>query len=164
MSTVSISRILASSERDGAGEIIGTTVSPFYQLYDDGSGWTWAVDVDLGDGSEVLRGVPVASNNRELFYAEQGKPVSLRKENNRWVVIGLAKTVKDLRHRMEVCFQDDIATVVSDVMEGYRTRLLSYGELGELLPNTGYGYFPYGTMGRFNAAGDLVEIIETRPL
>ena len=158
---MSITKILTLAGVEG--EKIGTTVSPFYQLYDDSSGYTWAVDVDLGDGTEVMRGVAVASNNRELFYADQGKPVTLRRENNRWVVIGLSKTVKSYRHIMYVCFEDDLAEVIGDEMAGYTVRMLTYGELGNLVPDTGYGYFPYGVMGRFDAEGNLIEIIETRP-
>jgi hypothetical protein len=159
---MSIEKILALQVAQG--DVTGVTVSPFYELYDDSAGYTWAVDVDLGNGGEVLRAVPVASNNRELFYADQGKPVALRKENNRYVVIGLSKTVKGFEHIMYVCFQDDIAEVIDDEMVGYKVRALTYGELGELVPDTGYGYFPYGTMGRFDADGNLIEIIESRPV
>ncbi len=158
---MSIENVL--SLRTTEGDVTGVTVSPFYQLYDDASGYTWAVDVDLGDGSEVLRSVPVASNNRELFYADQGKPVALRQENNRYVVVGLSKTAKSYQHIMYVCFEDDIAEVVGDEMAGYKVRALTYGELGELVANTGYGFFPYGVMGRFAADGSLIEIIESRP-
>jgi hypothetical protein len=157
---MSIQKILSLAT--AAGDITGVTVSPFYQLYDDSNGYTWAVDVDLGDGSEVLRGVPVASNNRDLFYADQGKPVALRKENNRWVVMGLSKTVKSYQHIIYVCFEDDVAQVVGDEMRGYSVRMLTYGELGDLTPE-GYGSLPYGTMGRFDADGNFIEIIETRP-
>jgi hypothetical protein len=158
---MSIEKILTLSGVDS--EMVGVTVSPIYELYDDAAGYTWAVDIDLGDGSEILRSVPIATNNREVFYADQGKPVALRKENNRWVVIGLAKTVKSFQHIMYVCFEDDVATVIDDEMRGYTARPLTYGELGELVPGTGYGYFPYGTMGKFDYAGNLIEIIPTRP-
>jgi hypothetical protein len=158
---MSITKILSLS--GVTGDITGVTVSPFYQLYDDANGYTWAVDVDLGDGSEVLRGVAVASNNRELFYADQGKPVALRKENNRYVVIGLSKTIKSYQHIMYVCFDDDIAQVVDDEMAGYKVRALTYGELGTLVP-PGYGAIPYGAMGRFDFEGNLIEIIESRPI
>ena len=49
-------------------------------------------------------------------------------------------------------------------MQGYKTRMLTYGEVGDLLPNTGYGYFPYGIMGRFDYEGNLIEMVETRPI
>jgi hypothetical protein len=147
-----------------SGDATGVTVSPVYQYFDDANQYTWAVDIDLLDGSEVLRCVPIATNNREIFYADQGKPVALRKENNKWVVIGLSKTVKDFEHRMHVCFEDDIAQVVSDEMVGYKARMLTYGELGDLVPGSGYGFFPYGVMGRFDYEGNLIEIIETRPI
>lgn len=146
------------------GDAIGVTVSPIFQYFDDGGNYTFAVDVDLMDGSEVLRNVPIATNNQDIYYADQGKPVALRKENGKWVVIGLSKTVKDYQHVMYVCFEDDVAEVISDEMQGYKTRGLTYGELGTLVPDTGYGYFPYGTMGRFDYDGDLIEIVETRPI
>lgn len=157
---MSVNRIFLTPEK---GEMTGTTVSPFYQLYDDGTGYTWAADVDLGDGSEVMTGVPVASNNKELIYAEQGKPVALRRENSRWVVIGLSKTAKDFQYITYVCFEDDIAEIVGTEVQGYKVRMLTYGELGDLVANTGYGYFPYGVMGRFDNEGNLIEIVEMRP-
>ncbi len=104
-------------------------MSPFYELYDDNTGYTWAVDVDLGDWQ---RSAAVASRwpatTRSCFYAEQGKPVALRKENGRYVVIGLSKTTSSWQHIMYVCFEDDVAEVIGDEMKGYKVRALTYGE------------------------------------
>jgi hypothetical protein len=152
---MSIKKIIDMYIDQAQGQIIGTTASPFYQLYDDSSGWVWAVDVDIGQ-PEVLRAVPVATNNRDLFYAEQGKAVALRREGGRWVVVGLSKTGIGTQHILYVCFTDDIPTIVDEETRGYIVRALTYGELAAY---GGYGVVPYGAQARFDAAGNFVEFL-----
>jgi hypothetical protein len=157
---VSIRRILDLASERANDRMIGTIVSPFKRLQADGSNWMWSVDVDIGQ-SQIMKDVPVASNNRELMYSQQGMSVSLNKMNDgRWVVSGLAKTSQGLGHIMYVSFSEDIATVIDEAMDGYTIRPLTLGELGTLSP-TGFGYFPFGCSGRFSAIGDLMEILES---
>jgi hypothetical protein len=152
---MSIKKIVDLSIYQAQGELIGTTVSPPYQLYDDSQGWVWAVDVDIGQ-PEVLRSVPIAANNRDLIYADQGKAVALRKENGRWVVVGLSKTSIGTQHILYVCFEDDIPTIVDEDTLGYTVRTLNYGELATY---GGYGVVPYGAQARFDATGSFVELV-----
>jgi hypothetical protein len=145
---MSIRKIIDWAASQAEGEMTGTIASPFFQLYDDAEGWVWACDVDIGQ-PEVLRSVPVASNNREIIYAEEGKSVALKKMNQgRWVIAGLAKTVRSTTHIIYVSFEEDLV------------RPFTYGELGALSPG-GYGSLPYGARGRFDAQGNLVEILES---
>lgn len=156
---MSVRRIFDWAAAQADGQMIGTIAGPFVQLQVDGSNWLWAVDVDTGQ-PEVLRNVPVASNNHELIYAQQGMSVALSKMNDgRWVVTGLAKTSRGLGHVMYVSFNEDRATVVRDEMTGHIIRPLTLGELGTLSP-AGFGFFPFGCRGRFTPSGTLLEILE----
>lgn len=138
---------------------IGYIASPFYQYYDTAGNWVWACDVDIGE-EQVLRCVPVATNNREIIYAEEGKSVTLsRLGSGRWVITGLAKTKPSLVHYIYVTFQDDIMRVSRKVLKGWFIRPLTYGELGSL-GGPGYGHLPYGVRGKFNADGTFIEVVE----
>jgi hypothetical protein len=90
---------------DARAQRLGNIASPFYQLFDSAGNWVWACDVDIG-AEEVLRGVPVASNNREIIYAEQGRAVTLARMNHgKWVITGLAKVLKSTVHFIYLSFQ-----------------------------------------------------------
>jgi len=140
-------------------QIIGYVASGFYQLYDSAGKWVWACDVDIGE-DEVLRCVPVASNNREIIYAEEGKAVTLsRLGSGKWVITGLAKSKPSTRHFIYVTFEEDIYRISRRVLKGWYIRPLTYGELGTLLGG-GYGSLPYGVRGKFHADGTFIEIVE----
>jgi hypothetical protein len=155
---MSIKRIIDWEIEKAEGDKIGTIASPFAQI-SDGTNWLWAADVDVGE-PEVLRKVPVASNNREIIYAEVGKPVALKRMGDgKWVIAGLAKTSRGMGHIIYISFEEDLAYIVSKSWIGAIIRQLTYGELGTLLG--GYGTLPYGVYGRFAANGSLIEIMET---
>jgi hypothetical protein len=138
----------------------GTTVSPIRQLYDDSHNFVYCVDVSIAGQEEPLRNVPIATNNRDLFYAEQGRAVELSPAgNNKWVVTGLAKSVLGLTHLIPLTFAEDLVTIGDTVIRGYIVRPLSFGEMGDLAPD-GFGQFPWGIQGRFEASGTLMEILE----
>lgn len=156
---MSLRKVIDWAIAQADGDLTGTIVSPFYQFYGDCSSWMWACDVDIGE-TEVLRNVPVASNNREIIYAQQGKSVALKKMNNgRYCVVGLSKTCRGLGHVIYVQFDEDLARVIGEDWTGKITRPLTYGELGTLMAG-GYGAIPYGAQGRFTPAGALIEILE----
>jgi hypothetical protein len=155
---MNLRKIIDWTNVQAAGDKIGTIASPFYQFYADGDSWMWACDVDIGE-PEVLKSVPVASNNRELIYAEQGKSVALKKLNGKWTIVGLAKTCRGLGHVIYVKFEEDRASIVGDAWTGQVIRPLTYGELGDLVGG-GYGALPYGVQGRFTAQSALIEILE----
>jgi hypothetical protein len=138
----------------------GTTVSNIRQLYDDSQNWVWCVDVAIPGQDEPLRNVPIATNNRDLFYAEQGRAVELTLAgDNKWVVTGLAKSVQGLTHLIAMSFADDLVAVLSNTVQSYTVRPLTFGELGALAPD-GFGQLPFGIQGRFDAGGNLVELLE----
>ena len=92
---MSIRKIIDWAIQDQKSEMKGNIASPFYQYQDTAGSWVWACDVDLGGGEDnILRSVPVASNNRDVVYAEQGKGVSLsRMGSGKWAITGLSKTL-----------------------------------------------------------------------
>ncbi|MHB9075244.1 MAG: hypothetical protein ACYC6G_17190 [Desulfobaccales bacterium] len=156
---MSIRRIIDWSIAQADGDLIGTIASPFYQYAADGSEWMWSCDVDIGE-TEVLRNVPVASNNRDIIYAQQGKSVALKRmNNNRYCIVGLAKTCRGLGHVIYVSFEDDRAAVTGADWSGKVIRPLTFGELGDLAP-FGFGSFPLGAQGRFTPAGALIDLLE----
>ena len=145
----------------------GLIASPPYQVFSgsnedlgDSGGAMWAVDVDIGaaDG-QPLKAVPIATNNRDIFYSDSGKAVTLqRRYNGQWVVVGLSKTAMNLTDITYMSFTDDIATVVRRVVPTLRRRALTCGELGGLRP---FGQIPLGSWGVFDNDGNFLEIVET---
>ena len=157
---MSIRQIIDWAIEDARSQRTGTIASPFYQYYDAVGHWVWACDVDLGD-EQVLRCVPVAANNRELIYAEQGRAVTLSRLNNgKWVITGLAKSLNSTVHYIYMSFTDDTYNILGKSLRGFVIRPLTYGELGTLVPPPGYGTLPYGVQGKFKADGAFVEIVE----
>lgn len=153
---MSLRKIINWEGAKAQGEIVGTIASPFYQLYDDQNNFTWACDVDIGQ-EEVLQAVPIATNNRDILYADIGKPVSLaRAGNGKYQIVGLAKTVRSTAHIMYLSAGESLGAVFSEETIGYTVRRLTYEELDTC---GGYGVVPYGACGRFDAAGSLVKLI-----
>ncbi|MBW1953574.1 MAG: hypothetical protein JRI66_10905 [Deltaproteobacteria bacterium] len=157
---MSIRKIIDWAIEDKKWERTGNIASPFYQLYDSDGNWVWACDVDIGD-EEMLRCIPIATNNREILYAEQGRAVTLSRLNNgKWVITGLAKSLKSTVHYIYLSFTEELYQVLRKELRGYVIRPLTYGELGALVPPYGYGVLPYGAQARFDANGNFVEIVE----
>ena len=157
---MSIRKIIDWAIEQTEWQKIGNIASPFYYYYDYAGHWVWACDVDLGN-EEVLRCVPVAANNREIVYAEQGRAVTLsRLGNGKWVITGLAKSLKSTVHFIYLSFSDDMYQINRKELRGYVIRSLTYGEIGELIAPYGYGTLPYGVQGKFRADGTFIEIVE----
>jgi hypothetical protein len=159
---MSIRKIIDWAIQDQRAEMQGTIVSPFYQYDDNTGGWVWACDVDLGGDRGVLESVPIATNNRDVIYAEEGKGVSLsRMGDGRWAITGLSKILNSTIHYIFVTFSDDIFQISSKQLVGSIIRPLTYGELGSLIAPYGYGVLPYGLRGKFDLEGNLLDIMET---
>jgi hypothetical protein len=157
-----LKRVLDYSAVQARGDLIGRVASNFYQLYTDHQSWTWACDVDIGE-PEVLRNVPVATNNREIFYAHIGKPVALKKVGpGKYMIVGLAKTaISDTRilymRAPALCTPDaPLGEIVREELVGFVVRPLLYEELDIY---GGYGVVPYGAYGRFDADGNLLALL-----
>jgi hypothetical protein len=153
---MSIRKIIDWQGDKASGDLVGTIASPWYQLYDDQNRFTWACDVDIGQ-PEVLKGVPVSTNNRDIIYAEVGKPVALKKmPSGSYAIAGLAKSIVGNTHIIYVSFEESLGTVVGEETQGYTIRPLTYPELDTY---GGYGVVPYGAYGRFDANGNLLALI-----
>lgn len=158
---MSIRKIIDWAIQDAQTTQTGTIASEFYQYQDAAGSWVWACDVDIGE-DEVLRCVPVAANNRDIIYAEQGKGVCLsRLGSGKWSITGLSKTLNSTVHYIFVTFTDDMAQITGSRMVGNINRPLTYGELGTLAAPYGYGVLPYGMQGKFDYEGNLIEILES---
>lgn len=156
---MSIRKIISADIYRAQGSITGKIVGAIRELWDDAQGMVFCADVDIGQ-PEVLRNVPIAVQNRDIFYSEQNKSVSLTKVNDqKWVISGISKSDLGRCHYIYMSFQDEIFNVTGDSWDGFVYRALTFGELGDLAA-TGFGELPFGIQGKFNLAGSLVELME----
>lgn len=157
---MSLKKVIDWSIAAADGDLFGNIASPFYEYYDTSGQWTYACDVDIGT-EEVLKNVPVATNNKDILYAQEGMPVALRNMgSNKYAIVGLSKKVMGNTHIIYMTFTDSIGTIVSRETRGFTYRPLTYGELGTLVAG-GYGAVPYGARGKFDPDGNLVEIVRS---
>lgn len=157
---MSIKKIIDWRIESSRKEIKGVVDGLLKRQYDDSGNpdaWVYICDVKI-QGDKVLKNVPITSNNRDIFYSQLSKPVSLNNETGKWSITGLSKVDFGFTHITYVTFTEDIAEIIWEDWSGYETRPLTYGELGSVLWD-GYGYLPYGTMGRFTKAGIFIELI-----
>lgn len=167
---MSIRRLVERVVEAGANTMTGTVASGFYQIYDEAGGVVWACDIDTGTEmtttdlngdpvtTTVMSAVPVALNNRDILYAQEGWPVTLqRMVGNKWSIVGLAKSKKGSTTFILVSFDRGYGERTGTITLGKYTRALTYEELGIYGI---YGQIAYGTRGRFNKSDDsLIEII-----
>ncbi|MCL4504174.1 MAG: hypothetical protein M1438_20305 [Deltaproteobacteria bacterium] len=155
---MSIRKVIEIASADS--DLVGKIASEFYQIEDASGNWAYACDVDLGadtTNNNVLRNVPVAQNNRDLLYAEIGKPVSLRRCNTGgYEIVGLAKHTIGDTHIIYVNLTDKFGEITGNQTKGTKTRQLNYEELALY---GGYGILPYGVYGRFDAQGNLIKVL-----
>lgn len=158
---MSIRKIIDWAIEDQKSEMKGKIVGNFHQVQDNAGNWVWACDVDIGGGEATnLRSVPIASNNLDVIYAEQGKGVSMsRMGSAKWAISGLSKVVTDTVHTTLVTFSDDIWAITGSVMVGNVIRPITYGELGTLIAGSGYGVLPYGAQAKFDYYGNLIDLM-----
>lgn len=149
---------------------IGYIVSEPYQLHigsqsvapighvEPADSWIWVVDVEIDE--EVVKACQIATNNRDIFYADIGKAVQVMKIQGRWVVVGLARVKKGWKKIVCLNFTEEGYTYGEEYLEGRAYRRLTYTELGSI-PGK-YGIFPYGAIGVFDAYGNFIELL-TKP-
>lgn len=153
---MSLDKVIDWQIASADGECFGTIVSPFYEYFDVSSQYTYACDVDIG-ADEVLRNVPVATNNRDIIYAQEGMPVALQKMGpNKYAITGLSKKCMGNTHILRMSFTDSFGTIIDITNVGFIYRPLTYGEIGAIF--AGYGDVPYGVRGKFDYDGNLVEL------
>lgn len=161
-----INNVMQSSEPT----ITGKVASEFYEIDDISGGFCWGCDVDIGQSmtytdqynreqsTSVLKSVPIATNNRDIFYATVGWPVLLRRMTAfRYAVVGLAKSIKDTTEITYVSFTNGVR-IIRRKKIGYYYRLLTLGELGTIEP---FGSLPLGALGVFNLDDDSLVRIKT---
>jgi len=153
-----------------SGQIIATSVSPAYKWYDSAlQDYLWVMDVDLGgdesrpDGNTIIKAVPIADASHGVHKAGPSTKVRLQRlELTRsYEIVGLASIVNGQVAVIEVTYDTSGITIGTPVTYGSVYRLLDYDDLGDSANNGGYSYgtLPYGTMGKYNAAGDLVSVL-----
>ncbi|MGW8177403.1 MAG: hypothetical protein ACWGQW_01185 [bacterium] len=172
--------IVAAEVRDESDTIEGKILSRPTLIYTDGINVTYGCDVDIGQEGVIdengtlgilpLKNVPIASNNRELIYAEVGQAVSLSKNSaGKWEITGLSKSAPGSFIIVPVtvpqyCYGypgipgnvvPDPVIIIGDPIElSVESRLLTYGELSVYGV---YGTIPYGAIGVFQN-GELIDI------
>jgi hypothetical protein len=148
MSTELLTYLTQADIRDAAPEIEGKTLSRPALLYTDGSGSTYAVDVDIGL-EDPLRNVPIAAGNNQLVYAETGAAVVLRRTaSGQYKVTGFAKEMPGTFIRVPVT----IETLTLGPAENLSlsSRPLTLEELG--LYAGGFGLCPFGAIAVFRGS------------
>ena len=151
-------------------EIIGTTVTPAYRWYDLVlSRYLWVMDVDLGvdgnrpDANTVVKSVPIADASHGVHKVGPGTKVRLRRGalTRTYEIVGLGSIVHGQVSVIEVTYSTASISIGTPVTFGADYRVLNYDDLGDSANNGGYvyGILPYGTMGKYNAAGDLQYVL-----
>jgi len=162
-------RLIDSRLSLGVSEIIATSVSPAYKWFDATlHEYLWAMDVELlvdgnrPDSGALLRAVPIADASHAAHKAGPGSKLRLHRSRTRrtYEIVGTASIVPGQVSVFEVTYSTDGYTVGGPVTFGSSWRPLNYTELGDSVNNGGhkYGSLPYGTIGKFNAAGTLVYV------
>lgn len=112
-------------------------------LVSDGTGLTYAIDVDIGNGAEPLRNVPIAPGNRDIIYGEAGSAVTLRATaSGQYTVVGFAKEMPGTYTRTPIDVQTSALGASVDLT--LSSRALTYDEL---INHGGYGAAAYGLIG-----------------
>lgn len=161
---MSLKTIIAEAIASSQVTITGKVASGFYEVTDIDGSYVWGCDVDIGQNmaytdeygqvqtTTVLQNVPIAMNNREIFYAQIGWPVVLRRlGNSGYAIVGMGKSIKQTTEITYVSFSNGI-TIISQETRGYYYRRLTLGEMGTIAP---FGSLPLGAVGVFNAADDV---------
>lgn len=161
-----INIIKVQTQRD-IGETIGFVSSPVYKVYDAQlEKFFWAVDIDLQQASTnpnvsaftPLKAVPIDDPSREVFDADLGTQVRLKRRvgDQRYVVTGLTKFAPGTLSICLVQISENAIIVNDPATYGINVRLLTYDELGTLYT---YGDLPYGTAGKFDLNGTLLQLL-----
>lgn len=149
MSSSLITRVASRAVTQAADEMDGRVLTRPVLAHTDGLGQVAAVDVEIGDASQVLRNVPLARANRALTYADIGSAVRLRRSGaGQWEVIGFSREFPGTYTRTVVNLIDFSSGPAQDLSRS--DRALTYIELS--IFGT-YGVIPYGAVGGFVGGG-----------
>lgn len=154
------------------GEVIGVCVSPAYQGFNAAlNTWTWVMDVDLGgdgtrpDSDTVAKSVVIADASHGVHKVGPGTKVRLRRTEltRSYEIVGVAALTAGQVHVVEVTYYSEGYSLGATTTYGATYELLNYDDLGDAASNGGYVYgkLPYGTLGKYNAQGNLLYVIVT---
>lgn len=150
--------------------VIATCVTPAYRWYDAAlSAYLWVMDVDLGgdgsrpDANTVIKAVPIADASHGVHKVGPSTKVRLYRPSltRSYEIIGVAAIVNGQTAVIEVTYGTGSFTLGASITYGSTYRVLNYSDLGNSAINGGYKYgtLPYGTMGKYNAAGTLISVL-----
>jgi hypothetical protein len=106
-----------------------------------------------GQGTTILRNVPIARNNRDLIFSDAGSAVTLRRTNNgQYQVVGLSNELPGTY----TVFSVDLGTFAFGPVRDLTTSARAL-TLGELATFGSFGTIPLGATGIF-VGGVLQEI------
>ena len=148
----------------GETMVTGTSTSPAYRWFDDAlTAYLWVMDVDLGNEWSVLYAVPIADASHGVHKVGPGTKVRLARAANRrtYEIVGVASIVAGQVSVVQVTYSDTAISLGAPQTFGSVYRPLNYTELGDSANNGGYAYgeLPYGTLGKFDADGNLVSVL-----
>jgi hypothetical protein len=157
-------RLIDSRLDKGETSLIGTATSPAYRWYDDAlAAYLWVMDVDLGNDWPTAYAIPIADASHGVHKVGPGAKLRLVRSSNRrtYEIVGVASIVAGQVTVVEVTYSDVAVVLGAPQTFGNTYRPLDYTELGDSANNGGYAYgvLPYGTLGKFDSAGNLVSVL-----
>ena len=163
-------RLIDARVERADNEVIATCITPAYRWYDQAlQDYLWVMDVDLGgdgtrpDADTVIKAVPIADASHGVHKAGPSTKVRLHRMSitRGYEIIGLAAIVDGQVTVIEVTYSDGEFTLGTPTTYGSTYRLLDYDDLGDDSVNGGftYGMLPYGTMGKYDASGNLIQVL-----
>lgn len=156
----------------GQGEVIGVSVSPAYRGFNANlNEYTWVMDVDVGgdglrpDSNTIAKAIIIADASHGVHKVGPGTKVRLRRTELKrtYEITGVAALTAGQVHVLEVTYFATGYSQGATTTYGSSYSLLNYSDLGDAPSNGGYTYgkLPYGTLGKYNAQGDLQYVIVT---
>lgn len=139
--------------KDSITEVDGKTLSSPSLLIGEGGHEVYVVNVDIGQ-KDPLYNVEVSRGNKDLFYADVGSPVRLRRTaSGLFQVVGFSKEMPGTFIRIPVNLETFEFGVIEDLT--ITTRKLTYEEL---MDYGGYGVVAYGAVALYKGTV-LQEIV-----
>lgn len=151
----SIQYVIEANIRDAAPTLTGKVLTKPALLLTDGTSLMYCCDVDIGYPSDIfgnpqyLRNVPIAENNKDLYYTDVGMAVTLtRTPSGQYRITGLSVEQPGTYIRYPVDLST--STFGTPVDSTLGSRVLTFGELA--LYGGGFGIVPLGAIGMFQGS------------
>jgi hypothetical protein len=165
-------QLIDSRLPNGYTEVVGTATSVVYRVYGQDLGtYLWVMDVDINqDGSRpdvnnILKSVPIADASHGVHKTGPGAKLRLRRGSLKqtYEIVGTAAVVDGQVYVVEVTYSAGSYSQGATTTYGASYSILNYDDLGDSASNGGfnYGTLPYGTLGKYDAQGDLQYVLNT---